>query len=420
MSDKKNKMQYTAKNPAVIAAVEAGGTSFVVAICHHKSTASSGSTTLHLPTIVHRLQVDSSHNNPQTTLSECAAFLQKHKPNGGYHALGIASFGPLGVTAGSSDYGTILASSPKAQWRKMDLLTPLRAACQGDARPLWIKVDTDVNAPAMAEFELANTPQQPQEHISSLAYVTVGTGIGVGLVVNDQPVHGHMHPEGGHIPVRPLPGDSFGKDGYSWGSQAPFEGRNTVEGLASSVALTERYEQWLQQNNKKDSAIKKLSRDILKDVPQDHELWDHAGNALANLCATLLLTLSIERIVLGGGLMQCEGLLAKVQERTKTLLNGYLTLPSLDTVIVTSQFGKDAGLMGTIVLAQAALLSEGRDDNSKDTATNSKKTKAEEITMKQVAFGTGLWHGAIVGALGTALLCKYWFLPKHRTVTSVV
>jgi len=337
----------------VIAAVEAGGTSFVVAICHVTSTAASLPTTAKdFPKIVLRREVDSSHDDPQKTLEECAQFLKEHRPAQGYHALGIASFGPLGVhNDDPTTYGKILNSSPKAQWRNVDLLTPLREACQGSL-PLQIKVDTDVNAPAMAEHLLESTTTG----ISSLAYITVGTGIGVGLVVNHKPVHGRMHPEGGHVPVQPLEGDTFG--GYSWGQTSPFFGKNTVEGLACSVALTERYQQRQQQpvnNNSKDETV---SRSILASLPEDDNVWDHAANALANLCATLLLTLSIEKIVLGGGLMNRTGLLAKIQQRTLVLINHYLELPPIESLITESQFGNDAGLMGTVVLALTALLEE--------------------------------------------------------------
>ncbi|CAB9509127.1 ROK family [Seminavis robusta] len=397
MSSSNNNTVFTKESPAVIAAVEAGGTSFVVAICHHVSsnTNATDNNNNNLPTIIARHQVDSSHDNPAQTLDECCAFLKQHKPPNGYHALGIASFGPLGVHVDRPDtYGKILASTPKAHWRHVDLLTPLRAACQGTL-PLKIKVDTDVNAPAMAEHLLLSSTSSSTSTSSSLAYITVGTGIGVGLVVNHKPVHGRMHPEGGHVPVQPLPGDTF--EGYSWGAKCPFHGKNTVEGLASSVALTERY---LSNNNNNND------RSILATLSDDDELWDHAANALANLCTTLLLTLSMETIVLGGGLMQRKGLLENIQQRTLQLINGYLVLPDITTVIVTSRFGNDAGLMGTIVLAQMAL-TDSNNNNKKD-------DKATEKTMKQTAFQAGLWHGTLVGIVGTALVCKYWFLDGNK------
>lgn len=166
----------------VFAAVEGGGTTFVLAVA--RLVASSG-----VPEILHRHETDTVE--PQLTLSECARFFRMHKPSGGYHALGIATFGPVGLDpTRKATYGHILGSSPKKPWRNVDFLTPLADACRGE-RPLRLKVETDVNAPAFAEFLLE------KGRVSSVAYVTVGTGIGVGLVINGKPVHGRMHPEGG-------------------------------------------------------------------------------------------------------------------------------------------------------------------------------------------------------------------------------
>jgi len=168
--------------PVIVAAVEGGGTSFVLAVARLVENSP-------VPQILHRHEVDSSHDEPFRTLSECADFFRLHKPTMGYHAVGIATFGPVGLNP-SRNYGHILGSSPKKPWRNVDILTPLSDACKG-SRPLRVKIETDVNAPAFAEYLLE------KEKLSSVAYVTVGTGIGVGLVINGQPVHGRMHPEGG-------------------------------------------------------------------------------------------------------------------------------------------------------------------------------------------------------------------------------
>jgi len=458
---------------AVIAAVEGGGTSFVVAVCICNS-ASSTSINLNnnnnseqdaiisatnLPQIIHRISIDSSHDDPHRTLRECVEFLQQHKPRGGgYDVLAVGSFGPLGTKPGTPEYGTILKSSPKAPWRKVDILTPLRNACSrsndnnsnsnsnnnDDHPPLKVVLDTDVNAPAWGEYLLANSTvlseTKVSARISSLAYITVGTGVGVGLVINDRPVHGWMHPEGGHVPVQPLetatkkykddddttttptapPTTVF--TGYSWGiDTAPFGGQNTVEGLSSSVALTERLHQQQQQQHSASSSSLVFDRSILAQLSDDHEIWDHAANALANLCVTLLLTVSVERIVLGGGLMQRTVLLEKIRQRTETLLNGYLDLPPLNDLIVTSQFGNDAGLMGTIILGQSVLLgihnnNNNNDDNNNNNNNNKKLIREQEETeMKQTAFGIGFMQGIMVGALTAALVCKYCFvLPKRK------
>ena len=168
-----------------VAAVEGGGTSFVVAVA--KLVAGG------FPHVVEQVEVDSSHDQPDQTLAECADFLKRHQPKSGYAALGIAIFGPVGLDpVKRTTYGRILKSSPKRSWRNVDFLTPLADACRGE-RLLLVKVETDVNAPAFAEYLLV------KDKLSSVASVTVGTGVGVGLVIHGKPVHGSMHPEGGEF-----------------------------------------------------------------------------------------------------------------------------------------------------------------------------------------------------------------------------
>ncbi|GMH46348.1 hypothetical protein TrRE_jg4297 [Triparma retinervis] len=147
-----------------------------------------------------------------------------------YVALGVATFGPIDLTPTSPTYGYI-QQTPKSGWSHTDVLTPLRSV--NPSAPL--KFDTDVNAPAMSEYALSVSSGSP---CTSVAYVTVGTGVGVGIVVNGKPVHGLMHPEAGHVPVVPLPGDEF--PGYSWGERCPFGGQHTVESIASGVGVLER------------------------------------------------------------------------------------------------------------------------------------------------------------------------------------
>eukprot|EP01083_Nonionella_stella_P082465 227604_1 len=295
----------------LLAAVEGGGTSFVVTIallrpeaeakdsCPYPSTTSPPSSNVSstqspsqspsqlIPhtsfEIIHQQSIPTT--TPNETLAKCVHFFQQHAPEQGYDALGLACFGPLGVNRSSTEtYGTILSGSPKKEWRNVDILSPILAACSsidgGRMRAPCYKVDTDVNAPAMAEFEYHNkvmvktnnkvkaNEDNKNKEISSLAYVTVGTGIGVGLIVNHQPVHGMMHPEGGHVPISALPlpdsnsasasvSNSAEFGGYSWGNEkSPFQGKNTVEGTASSVALTERLRADQNQNQNQNEILR--------------------------------------------------------------------------------------------------------------------------------------------------------------------
>jgi fructokinase len=382
-----------------IAAVEGGGTSFVVAVAQVRivGITSPKISLTQQPTILHRTEIDSSHDQPQKTLEECAAFLRKYKPPAGYDALGIAMFGPIGLNINTEHFGTILGSSPKASWRKVNVLRPLELACRGTS-PLSISIDTDVNAPALAEFQATkrscNMADQP---ISSLAYITVGTGIGVGLVINNQPVHGRLHPEGGHVAIQPLPNDTF--TGYSWGDKCPYHGKHTVESMTSSVALTERLEQMTQS--------KQSSRHCLADLNDDHDLWDHAANALANLCVNLILTVSVERIVLGGGIMQRRGLIEKIRSQTVILLNGYVEIPeNLSEFITPSKFGVDIGLMGAIVLALEGMKKDqdGTDGDDKD--------EKIMLQIKRTAYGIGLQHGVFVGI--SAAIMAWGFFGRNK------
>mmetsp|Transcript_15771 Transcript_15771/g.36515 ORF Transcript_15771/g.36515 Transcript_15771/m.36515 type:complete len:414 (+) Transcript_15771:87-1328(+) len=390
-------------NPVLIAAVEGGGTSFVVAVAE-VSPRSQDNNSDNKIRILHRTVIDSSHDNPHQTLNECASFFVRHKniSKDGYRALGVGMFGPFGCDPErKEEYGTILTTTPKKNWRGVDVLSPLIKACESNTQKnLAVKIDTDVNAPAFAEYlsekekehltrPSENNQNQTPKKISSLAYVTIGTGVGVGLVIHGQPVHGKMHPEGGHVPVQPMQGDSF--TGYSWGekSRIPFKGRLTVESMASSVALTERLEQLQRQMEKSNSNLN-LNRDCLAQIDDDnHELWDHAANALGNLCVTLALVTSVERIVLGGGIMERNGLIEKVRRQTRALLNGYLgELTDEDLVewITLSRYGSDAGLVGALTLAQRAIT-----ENEEEIVVDSAKQS------KQTAYVAGLWHGFILG-----------------------
>ena len=177
----------------------------------------------------------------------------------------------------------------------------------------------------------------------------------------------------GHVPVQPLPDDKF--EGYSWGEKSPFQGRQTVEGLASSVALTERLEMMLGKKN--------LLRSHLSELEDDHRVWDHCANALANLCVTLILATSVERIVIGGGIMKRNGLIEKIRKRTVILLNGYLALPDdMSELITTSQYGADIGLLGAIELAHQAYEERSIRDTTISTT---------------IAFNVGEIHGIVVG-----------------------
>lgn len=129
-----------------------------------------------------------------------------------------------------------------------------------------------------------------------------------------------------------------------------------------------------------------LSRTSLVDLDDDHEVWNHAANALANLATTLILTTSVEKIVFGGGVMNRKCLLNKIRERTLELLNGYLDLPDMSTLITESCYGSDIGLISAIQLAQQAHHS-----------SNSNRESMDKTDGKSATFQAGFVHGIIVG-----------------------
>jgi predicted NBD/HSP70 family sugar kinase len=159
-----------------------------------------------------------------------------------------------------------------------------------------------------------------------------------------------------------------------------------VEGIASSVALTER----LYNHGKGPST--NGDRNILSNLDDDDEIWNHAANAIANLCVTLLLTVSVERIILGGGVLNRNGLMEKVRKQTVKLMNGYVELPDdMSELIHSSAWGDDAGLIGTVVLAQKAYQEEQQDDG-------------EEATLATESSRFGYFNGVLTGALLTAAI----------------
>lgn len=385
--------------PVFLAAIEGGGTTFVlvVAILHtNTNTPRPQGCIPHTNfEIVYQMTVPSSQS-PGITLSRCASFFQSKRPqNGGYAALGICSFGPLHVDRSRPDlYGRISASCPKKAWRYVDVLSPMLTACSLSdlevPRPLLAhRMDTDVNAPAYAEFayQLQFDPK-----LTYLAYVTVGTGVGVGLVINSLTVHGLLHPEAGHVPIVGLNSDGF--RGYKWGGMCPYGGKNTVEGVTSSVALTEHL--WMKTttiSREKNPELRMESlhgetememntnindREVLKDLLDNHDLWDHASNALANLCVVLILVLGVERIAFGGGVMNRSVLYEKIRERVEILLNRYIEgfgcgemtegvlrkcigPPAWTKKSVGDGQGNRTGLVGALELARIAYCEEEKE-----------------------------------------------------------
>ena len=278
------------------AGVEGGGTTFRVAV----SRVGSPGDRITAADIVDQAQFDTT--TPDETLAKVHAWLlERHTgPQGPFVGLGIATFGPVDLHTSSKTYGYI-TTTPKVQWRNSDVLGPLRAGME----EVPFEFDTDVNAPALDEFE-NECADHADAAISSCSYITVGTGIGVGLVVNGKCVHGLLHPEGGHVMVPRHPGDA---PDFGTKEKVPFGGRG-AENLANSEAIFERIKDRLGLADRRD----------LGTVGDDDPVWDQAAHYLGALCAQLVLVVSPERIVISGGVMKRTVLFQKTREKCQVRL----------------------------------------------------------------------------------------------------
>ncbi len=238
-------------------------------------------------------------------------------------ALGVASFGPLDLRPGSATYGFIRATA-KPHWIDTDVRGRL-----GRSLPVPIGFDTDVNGAALAEHRWGDA-----QGLAALAYVPVGTGIGVGLIAGGRPIHGFGHPELGHLRIARLPSDT-------WPGSCPYHG-DCVEGLASGTAIAART----------GVAAGKL--------PYDHPVWNSVAFALGQLLHALAVSTCPRKVLLGGGVLTGQPhLLQQVRSNLKSSLNAYVNPseadPDLIDYVALPGLGTLAGPLGTIALASGAL-----------------------------------------------------------------
>lgn len=287
----------------MFAAIEAGGTKFVCAVGDR-----------HGPLYKKTIPTRDVASTRADVLAFMDAAIQLHGPLDG---VGIGSFGPLQLDRTRSGYGCI-TTTPKEGWSGTDL-----PKWFGERYGVPVVIDTDVNAAALAEADAAD--------VRRLAYVTVGTGIGVGLVIDGRTQAGFGHPEAGHIPVRRHPAHA------GFAGCCSFHG-DCLEGLASGPAIAEAW----------GSSLARL--------PGEHPAWVVEAEYLGQLCASLILTLAPERIVLGGGVMQQTRLLPMIREAAVRVLGGYCAQWDEVTFVerVTAPLQMEpSGLVGAFILAEA-------------------------------------------------------------------
>lgn len=255
---------------------------------------------------------------PDDTLRQAAGFFREQARNGlPIRALGLACFGPIDLDANSARYGEML-NTPKPGWRGAKVLAAFKEEFSGP-----VVIDTDVNAAALGERDWGGA-----QGVDDLAYVTVGTGVGAGIIVAGAPVHGARHPEAGHVRPRRAPGDDFP-------GACPFHG-DCIEGLASGEAIRAR-------TGRAAAALE-----------DGDSVWALIAFYLGELALTLLVTTAPRRIIFGGGVMARAELLDRIRAHVKDALGAYgdVAPEGVETIIQPAGLGARAGALGAIALAR--------------------------------------------------------------------
>lgn len=283
----------------IIGGIEAGGTKFVCGIGNEKGE------------ILEKVSFPTE--TPEITLAKAVEFFKDKN----IERLGIGSFGPIDVNPNSKTYGYI-TKTPKLAWKDYNILEYFKKYFD-----IPVYFDTDVNAAALGESVWGAA-----KNLKNCLYLTIGTGIGGGILVNGELVHGMLHPEAGHILIK-----RHFEDKYS--GKCPYH-KDCFEGLASGPAIEERW------------GVKGY------ELPVDHKAWDLEAFYIAQALANYILILSPEKIILGGGVMKQSQLFPKIRENVKEFLKGYVQtsqiLENINEYIVYPNLEDNAGLLGAVAL----------------------------------------------------------------------
>lgn len=291
-----------------LGALEAGGTKMVCAIGDENGKIFE--------------QISIPTKTPEETVPAMIDYFQKAK----VEALGIGCFGPIDPDKKSETYGYI-TSTPKLAWANYDIVGKFEKALG-----IPVGFDTDVNGSVLGETTFGQAKGK-----NSVIYVTIGTGVGVGVYIEDKLLHGMLHPEAGHVMVRRREGDAYeGKCPYH---------KACLEGMAAGPAVEERWG---------DKAINLKDRE---------EVWDLEAYYIAQALTGYILTLSPQMIILGGGIMHQEQLFPMIRSYVAEMLNGYIQtkeVKDMEHYIVPASLNDDQGIMGALELGRRALLEKNQ------------------------------------------------------------
>lgn len=255
---------------------------------------------------------------PDETLNKVFKFFDDESKIAKIDAYGIAAFGPLNLNKNSTQYGNIM-ETPKEGWANFPLLAKTKEHFQTEL----VFIDTDVNGSCLGEMTFGTA-----KGLSSVCYITIGTGIGAGIAVDGKLVHGMLHPEFGHILMTPKKGDESN-------CICPFHA-GCFEGLASGPSIEKRWGK------------------CAKDLYDDEKVWDLEAEYISTACVSLIMTVSPERIILGGGVMHQDKLFELIRIKVKEKIAGYIQtdlLCDMDHYIVEASLNDKQGILGCIELA---------------------------------------------------------------------
>lgn len=289
----------------LLGSIEGGGTKINCAVGYEDGT------------IIKQIQFPTT--TPQENVKQMVDFFQKYKVK----SIGIGFFGPLNVNRQSPEYGCLL-DTPKRAWRFYPLLANLKKELS-----IPMGIHSDVTLSSLGEASLGGGRDS-----NKVLYVTVGTGIGGGVVVNGKFEDTSRHPEMGHVTVQRAAGDKLE-------SVCSFH-KNCMEGLAAGPAIEKR---WGRKG---------------ADLPSTHPAWEMEADYIAQGLVQMIFVLAPDCIILGGGVMKQAHLFEEVRKKVKQKLHDYTyyeQLKSMDTFITKPQLGDNSGLIGGLLLAAMSLSS---------------------------------------------------------------